>query len=170
MSPLIVYHTLTGNTRLLAEKLQEAYPGASLLTAEQAQTQLPLLHEAHVVFVGFWCDRGMIPQPIQALIPHLKDKQLGVFATMGGNPESDRAKDWFARQCEAIVGEDRGNTLTAHFLCQGKIDPALIERMKKLPGYQETPESVARREKAATHPDENDLSALVQVFREGFGG
>ena len=65
MSPLIVYHTLTGNTRLLAEKLQEAYPGASLLTAEQAQTQLPLLHEAHVVFVGFWCDRGMSPEDMQ---------------------------------------------------------------------------------------------------------
>ena len=112
----------------------------------------------------------------QKVLEQVDDAELttagdcGVFATMGGNPESDRAKDWFARQCEAIVGEDRGNTLTAHFLCQGKIDPALIERMKKLPGYQETPESVARREKAATHPDENDLSALVQVFREGFGG
>lgn len=170
MSALIIYHSLTGNTRLLTEKLQEAYPDACLLTAEQAQTQLSRLHEASVVFVGFWCDRGMIPEPIKSLIPHLKNKQLGIFATMGGNPESDRAKDWFARQCDAIVGDDRGNTLNAHFLCQGKIDPALIERMKKLPGYQETPESVARREKAATHPDENDLSELVRVFREGFGG
>ena len=170
MSALIIYHSLTGNTRLLAEKLLAAYPDALLLTAEQAQGQLSRLHEAEAIFVGFWCDRGMIPQPIKALIPHLKNKKLGVFATMGGNPESDRAKDWFARQYDAIVGDDRGNTLDAHFLCQGKIDPALIERMKKLPGYQETPESVARREKAATHPDENDLSELVRVFREGFGG
>lgn len=170
MPPLIVYHSLTDNTRLLAEKLQAAYPGASLFTAQQVQGQISRLQQAPIVFVGFWCDRGMMPESIQALVPHLKDKKLGVFATMGGDPQSDRAKQWFARQCDALVGEDRGNLLLAHFLCQGKIDPALIERMKKLPGYKETPESVARRELAATHPNESDLSELVRVFREGFGG
>ena len=85
---------------------------------------------------------------------------------MGGNPQSERAKEWFKRQCDAIVGTEHANRLEATFLCRGKINPVLIEQMKKMPGYKETPEAAARREEAAKHPNDEDYQAAAEAFRE----
>ena len=168
MSALIVYSSLTGNTRLLAQALEKAFEGSVLMTAEAVLASPETLASHRDVFVGFWCDRGMMPEPTQKLLPLLKEKRLGIFATMGGNPESERAQAWFARQCEQFKLET-GNDVLCSFLCQGKIDPALIEAMKKMPGYRETPESRARREKAALHPDRLDLENVVKIFKDAFG-
>ena len=38
--------------------------------------------------------------------------------------------------------------------------------MKRMPGYKETPESVARREEAAKHPNDEDYRAAAETFGE----
>lgn len=166
MSALIIVSSITGNTWKVGQALNEAYPQTALRKTTDVLKCTELLDKYSRIIIGFWCDKGGLPPDLAQLVPYIRGKSLAIYATMGGNPQSERAKGWFSRQCSTIVGNDRDNLLAATFLCQGKINPVLIEQMKKMPGYQETPESVARREEAAKHPNEEDYRAATETFRE----
>lgn len=166
MSALIIVSSITGNTWKVGQALNEAYPQTALRKTTDVLKCTELLDKYSRIIIGFWCDKGGLPPDLAQLVPYIRGKSLAIYATMGGNPQSERAKDWFSRQCSAIVGNDRDNLLAATFLCQGKINPVLIEQMKKMPGYQETPESVARRKEAAKHPNEEDYRAATETFSE----
>ena len=166
MSALIIVSSITGNTWKVGQALNEAYPQTALRKTTDVLKCTELLDKYSRIIIGFWCDKGGLPPDLAQLVPYIRGKSLAIYATMGGNPQSERAKDWFNRQCSTIVGNDRNNLLAATFLCQGKINPVLIEQMKKMPGYQETSESVARREEAAKHPNEEDYRAATETFRE----
>ena len=166
MSALIIVSSITGNTWKVGQALNKAYPQTALRKTTDVLKCTELLDKYSRIIIGFWCDRGGLPPDLAQLVPYIRGKSLAIYATMGGNPKSERAKDWFNRQCSTIVGNDRNNLLAATFLCQGKINPVLIEQMKKMPSYQETPESVARREEAAKHPNEEDYRAATETFRE----
>lgn len=165
MSALIIISSITGNTWKVGEALNRVYPTTSLKRTTDVLKCTELLDQHNKVIIGFWCDKGGLPPDLVQLVPYIRNKSLGIFATMGGNPQSDRAQECFRRQCDAVVGTERSNCLEATFLCQGKINPVLIEQMKKMPGYKETPESVARREEAAKHPNEDDYKAACNAFR-----
>lgn len=136
MSGLIIISSITRNTWKVGEALHRAYPNTSLKRTADVLKCTELLDQHNEVIIGFWCDKGGLPPDLAQLLPYIRNKSLGIFATMGGNPQSERAKEWFKRQCDAIVGSEHGNRLEATFLCQGKINPALIEQMKKMPGYK----------------------------------
>lgn len=165
---LIMVSSITGNTLMVAQAIHSAYPNSTLMSTEDALKHPLAIESAQHILIGFWCDKGGLPPALAETLPHIHDKTLGIFCTMGGDPESERARAWFERECSVIVGADRNNVLKETFLCQGKIDPALIEKMKQLPGYKETPETRARRERASTHPDERDLQDAVRTFASFF--
>lgn len=165
---LIMVSSITGNTLMVAQAIHSAYPNSTLMSTEDALKHPSAIESAQHILIGFWCDKGGLPPALAETLPHIHDKTLGIFCTMGGDPESERARAWFERECSVIVGADRNNVLKKTFLCQGKIDPALIEKMKQLPGYKETPETRARRERASTHPDERDLQDAVRTFASFF--
>jgi flavodoxin len=165
---LIMVSSITGNTLMVAQAIHSAYPNSTLMSTEDALKHPSAIESAQHILIGFWCDKGGLPPALAETLPHIHDKTLGIFCTMGGDPESERARAWFERECSVIVGADRNNVLKETFLCQGKIDPALIEKMKQLPGYKETPETRARRERASTHPDERDLQDAVRTFASFF--
>ena len=61
---------------------------------------------------------------------------------------------------------DSSNEVMGRFICQGKIDPKLLEAMKKMFGTKVSKENfhavdekrLERHRKASTHPDEQDLA------------
>ena len=159
---LVIVSSLTGNTRQIGQALVKAYPDTQLMSTQEAKDNA-LLDVVENVAVGFWCGHGGMPEDVKALMPQLINKRLGVFATMGGDPQSENAKAWLGEQAAALVGEDRANTLVATFMCRGKIAQPIIEQMKKMPGWA-TPERLARWQSAATHPDQADEAAAVAAF------
>ena len=164
MSALIIVSSITGNTWKVAQALAQHYPQTDLKRTTDVLRCTEMLDKYDRLIIGFWCDKGGLPPDLAQLVPYIRGKSLGVFATMGGNPDSPRAQEWFKRQYDTICGTDRNNLLSATFLCRGKINPALIEQMKKMPGYKETPESVARRQEAAKHPNEDDYKTACNAF------
>ena len=90
----------------------------------------------------------------------LKGKPVAVFATLGAYPDSDHAKE----SMEAVVALlSSDNTVVDQFICQGAIDPALIEWMKALPkdhGYGPTEHRKKLWKDGETHPDDADLKAV----------
>ena len=99
----------------------------------------------------------------------LRGKRIGCFATMGGNPQDEKARVWMQRTAEELVRKGEGNTLEGTFLCRGRIDPEVFERMTAMMGGRASPEREARRAAAETHPDRLDLARCVEAFRSVFG-
>ncbi len=164
--PLIVVSSRTGNTMILAHAICDVLPGAVLVKPQDLPKDLSKFNP---VLLGFWCDRGNAPEDMLAIAPLFEGKRIGCFATMGGNPEDERAKEWMRRTAESLAAAGRGNTLEETFLCRGRIDPDVFERMTAMLGGRAASERAARRAAAETHPDRLDLARGAEIFRSVFG-
>ena len=156
MKVLIAYSSRTTNTRQLAEAIHIALPDAELSPV----TFAPNPDAYDMVFLGTWIEHGTADQAAQEYLGKIKGKPVAVFTTLGDYPDSQHAKDCLG----AIKGlVSANNTLVDQFICQGAIDPALIEWMKDLPkdhGYGPTEHRQKLWKDGEGHPDGADLKAV----------
>ena len=158
MNCIVLYSSKTGNTKKVATAVCNALPaGTPCLPVADAPADLSTYD---CVFVGFWVDRGTADAAAKQLLARLDHPKIALFATLGADPSSPHAADSL-KNAAALrpLTEPPVNT----FICQGKVDPQLIEQMKKMfsAGHPHaiTPERTARHQRAASHPDEADLTA-----------
>lgn len=161
MKTLIVYSSLTGNTKMVAEAIADAVETKALFPVEED----PDAAAYDLVAVGFWVDRGTADAKAAAYLKQLRGKKVALFATLGADPRSEHAQKSLENAAELL---DASNALVGTFICQGKIDPALIERMaKQFPAdhpHGMNEERRARHSAARTHPDAQDLLAAGAAF------
>ncbi|AJQ26557.1 flavodoxin family protein [Pelosinus fermentans] len=161
MQTLVVYSSLTGNTKKVAEAIYEVFGArAALFPVETA----PAPTNYDFVIVGFWVDKGTADKKAQEYLKTIQDKPVALFATLGAYPDSEHAASSLKNAAAFL---DVSNQLVGTFICQGKIDPKLIEQFKNMPGnhpHAATPERMERYKKAASHPDSSDLEAAQAVF------
>ena len=163
MKTLIVYSSLTGNTKMVAEAMFAAAPaGAEIYSVGDA----PAAEGYDLVAVGFWVDRGSADKNAAKYLLALRNQKVALFGTLGAYPDSDHARDCMARAAMLL---DSGNTLAGTFICQGKIAAKLRESFKNLPPdhpHAMTPERIARHEEAGKHPNEEDLAKAQEFFHK----
>lgn len=164
---LVVVSSRTGNTRIVGHAVAEAL-GAEYVGAETYLENPAAYAECNPVVLGFWNDRGMAPEDMQAVAKTLVEKRIGFFATMGGDPKSERAVAWMEKVTEGLLALGRDNVGVTSLLIRGRIDPALFERMTAMMGGAVTLEREARRKAAETHPDRMDLLKAEEHFRAAF--
>jgi flavodoxin len=164
--PLIIISSRTGNTMAVGHAICDALPGAVMFRPEELPEDLSGYNP---VLLGFWCDRWDAPEDMLKVAPRLHNKKIGCFATMGGDPNDEKAKQWMKKTSEKLVGMGEGNTLGETFLCRGRIDPEVFKRMTQLLGGKVSPEREARRKACETHPDRLDLERAAELFRGFFG-
>ena len=162
MKTLITYSTLTGNTKKVAEAVFEAVSGEKeLLPVKEVKN-----HEDYdKIIVGYWVDKGDANEESKKFMELIKNKKVGTFGTLGAYPDSEHAQKCVEKISEALKAN--GNTVVAEFICQGAIDPKIIETMRKMGSngpHAPTPEREARWAEAAKHPNEADFSAAKDVF------
>ena len=92
-------------------------------------------------------------------------KKVGIFGTLGGDPQSEAAAKVMQSAIAALKEGHRGNRLLGTFWVQGKISKQVLNLMyEKFPGLKEDPKHVERIAKAAAHPDAADrLKALLKA-------
>ncbi|CUH97702.1 hypothetical protein P22_3837 [Propionispora sp. 2/2-37] len=161
MKTLIIYSSLTGNTRKVAEAVKEVFGDeADIVPVEEK----PLADGYDLIAAGFWVDRGTADKKAQDYITGLRDKKVALFATLGAYPDSGHARKSMDNARSLLDGS---NQFIGSFICQGKIDPRLAEKFKNLPEghpHAMTPERAARYHEAAKHPDEADLAKAKAAF------
>ncbi len=161
---LVVYSSLTGNTKKVAEAVQSVIPNCDIFPVENAPENLD---DYYFVSVGYWVDRGLPDAISKKFIKSLKNMNVALFGTLGAYPDSPHALGCI-RDSEAMLKkEGSNNNVLGSFLCLGKIDPKLIDYMGKFMGdtHPVTPERKERLLQAQTHPDENDLEQVKAVFK-----
>ena len=107
MKPLIVVSSKTGNTRVIARALQDGIGPCDYVEASQVPADLSAYNP---IVLCFWCDRGMAPEDTKAVAKRIKGKDIACFATMGGDPENPKAKDWMHRTSTTLVEAGEDNT------------------------------------------------------------
>lgn len=163
MSVLIVYSTLSGNTKAVCERIY------GVLNQEKRIVNIRDVEEVNLeefsnIIVGFWCDKGTMDKESLEFTKSLKNKNLYFLGTLGAKPDSEHWKDVFERAKKLCV---ENNNFVDGLLIWGRISEALQERIKKLPPehpHGPNPERLARWEAASTHPDEEDFKKAEDFF------
>jgi flavodoxin len=160
MKTLLVYSSRTGNTRKVAEAIREVLPEPlDVHPVEEAPD--PAAYGC--VILGFWVDKGMADAASRSYMEKIWDKAVGIFGTLGADPRSPYARLCLQGVLRAL--ERQGNWILVSFLCQGKVDPRIIEAMTQSGAHPMTPERKARLEAASTHPDSKDCVDAQEAFR-----
>ena len=163
MKTLVVYSSLTGNTKKVAQAVASVLPGCNLVPVEDA----PASAEGYdLVALGYWVDKGMPDGRARAWLEGVENAPLAFFGTLGAWPDSDHAKECMKKGEELALEPARGNRVYGSWLCQGKIDPKVLEVMAKMAGnvHPMTPERKARIEEASRHPDDEDCRRAQEFF------
>ncbi|MDR1039889.1 MAG: flavodoxin family protein [Deltaproteobacteria bacterium] len=157
MKSLVAYSSLTGNTKAVAEAVAKGLgEGASLVPVKEA----PAPEGFDLVVVGFYVDKGKADADSLRYLEGLKGRKAAFLFTLGAYPDSPHA-DKVEEGTRELLAKG-GNEVLGCFRSQGKVDPGLIEVMKKKlgpdhPHAQMTEERKALLEEASKHPDSEDI-------------
>lgn len=166
MKTIVLYSSRTGNTKRVAEAIAAALPqGTPCLDLTKPLPENLAGYDC--VFLGFWVDKGTADEASRKVLQQLHNKNVALFATLGADPKSDHARKSLEKAA-GLVSE--GVNVPSCFICQGKVDPKLIEAMYKMfPAgslHGRNPESEARHKAASTHPDAKDLQDAAAFAHE----
>ncbi|MDO5088788.1 MAG: flavodoxin family protein [Leptotrichiaceae bacterium] len=166
MGTLIIYSTLTGNTRKIAEAVYDALNDdeKEILDVKEA-VNIDTFEKYDKIIFGYWVDKGDADERIKKVMERVKNKIVGTFGTLGAEPESEHAKKCVEKV--RIFLEKNGNNVQREFICRGAIDPKLLDKFRKMGmsgHHKATPENEKRWAEAAKHPDEKDCKNARKVF------
>ena len=150
MKTYLLYESKTGNTKQLADVIQELFQASMVDT----------LDEADLVFFGSWTDKGTFAEAMIEQAKHIHHKKVFIFGTCGFGGEAYREQLY--ERAAALL--DDTNQVVGHFYCQGKMPPAVRDRYVSMlhehPDDQKLQVSVRNFDQALSHPDSADLTAL----------
>lgn len=144
----VVYNSLTGNTKMLADTIKNVLPDND---------------NDDIVFVGFWTDKGNADSKTIEYLKLLRNKKIFLFGTCGfGGSEA-----YFERILTNVKGNiDSSNQIIGEYMCQGKMPQSVRERYLKMKESNNCPPNIDALidnfDKALSHPDEKDLEKLSQ--------
>ena len=160
----IVFSSVTGNTRQLAEAIRESLPETGcdyfgLCSAEALKSEM--------LYVGFWTDKGNADEASQALLKTLKNKKIFLFGTAGfGISET-----YFSRVLDNVrLSIDESNSIVGEYMCQGRMPQSVRERYVALKAQPQHPTNIdaliENFDLALSHPDAADLDKLKKLVQE----
>lgn len=163
MKTLIVYSSLTGNTKSLCERVFR------ILTVEKEMVAIEEvkkvnMEEFSTIILGFWCDKGTMDASSLQFLKTIQDKNIFFLGTLGAKPESEHGEAVF-ENAKALCMEK--NSFQDGILIWGRISKAIQDRIRQFPAdhpHGPNPERIARWEAAESHPNENDFKAVEEFF------
>ena len=154
MKIAVVYKSLTGNTKFVADAIAEALKEKhDVCVCEPAEGL-----EADLYFVGSWIDKGNCTKEIAQFLAALDNQKIALFATAGFGG-SQEYYDALAERIKAQI--PASNEILGQFFCQGKMPVSVRDRYVAM--LQANPEdknmevNVKNFDEALSHPDEADV-------------
>ena len=154
MKVAIIYSSITGNTKLLAETIKNEIKEELVYFGKPINEEI----DADIYFIGSWTNKGDASNDIINFLKTLKNKKIAYFGTAGYGGSTTYYDTLFSRLKQYI---DSSNTILGCFYCQGKMPIQIKERYIKMitenPNDKNLGVSIKNFEDALTHPDVNDL-------------
>ena len=154
MKVAIIYSSITGNTKLLAETIKSEINKDIVYFGRPINEEI----DADIYFIGSWTNKGDASNDIINFLKKLKNKKIAYFGTAGYGGSTTYYDTLFSRVKQYI---DSSNTILGYFYCQGKMPIQIKERYIKMitenPNDKNLEVSIKNYEDALTHPDKKDL-------------
>ena len=162
MKNLLIYSSLTGNTKMIAEAVAEVVPNCEIFAIEDA----PEPETYGFIAIGYWVDRGLPDAKVLKYFEKIENKKVALFGTLGAYPDSEHGKECIEKSEALLKDTGKNNTVLGSFLCQGKVDPKLLNAMEKMQtNHPMTEERKARIEESKKHPNTQDCENAREMFR-----
>jgi flavodoxin len=155
MKTLIVYSSQTGNTKKMADAVNDVINGEKVL-CPVAEAPDPAGFD--LVVLGYWLMAGK-PDPKSAdYLAGVGDAKLFLFATHGAAADSAHA----AEAMEHAKSLAPSAQVAGTFSCPGEVNPTFLEKaLKKDP----PPPWIDDAPSAAGHPDGTDIARLTDAIK-----
>ncbi|MFI3244245.1 MAG: flavodoxin family protein [Akkermansia sp.] len=155
MSTSIIYSTVTGNTKLLAERIQ-AKLGQDIYCGKPTEEALA----SDTLYIGFWSMKFACSPDIQKILEGLEGKKIFLFGS-GGFGVGAEFGETVLNNVKAFIKPS--NEIIGTFFCQGEVSEAKKKALREMSEeiYQTLLPAI---EQAVKHPDEADFLALEQVL------
>ena len=156
MDIAIIYSSNTGNTKIIAEAINEELQNENIVYFGNATEEIP---DADIYFIGSWTDKGSATEDIIEVLRKIKNKKIAYFGTAGFGGSEEYFKMLFERVKTNI---DSSNEILGYFYCQGKMPMQVRARYEQM--LDKTPEapkiklSIENFDKALSHPDDSDIN------------
>lgn len=161
MKIAIVYKSLTGNTKQVAEAVRDALDGEIVYFGSPKSGI-----EADFYLIGSWTDKGMCDGEITEFLKTLNGKKIAFFGTAGFGGSEEYYQALYARVSDAVP---ESNRMLGSFYCQGKMPISVRNRyvamLREHPEDKKLAVSVKNFDAALSHPDANDLERAAEWAR-----
>lgn len=167
MKNIIVYSTISGNTKAVCERIFNVLPKEKDIVNVKEREKINFDDYDNII-IGFWCDKGSMDKDSKEFLNEIKNKNVYFVGTLGAKPNSKHWQDVYQAASELCKKE---NNFIDGLLIWGRISKELQERILKLPAdhfHGPTPERIQRWKEASTHPDENDFKTAENFFKNLF--
>ncbi len=161
MTYSIVYSSKTGNTKMLADALHQALPADDCLYFGAPDAQALA---AERIYIGFWTDKGTCDAETAAFLAQLTHQEIFLFGTCGFGGGVAYFEQILARVRDLL---SESVQLVGSYLCPGKMPQSVRDRYVRV--AEEEPAKRSHMQKmifnfdcALSHPDANDLQALIE--------
>lgn len=128
MKVAVVYSSLTGNTKKLANGVFDKIPSNFEKAIFNEKDEFDL-SEYDVIVPAFWVDKSFPNKSMKNLIQELRNKKIFFMGTMGFFPDSKHGRDC-AENTESII--DKSCEILGYFICNGKVDMELLKKISKM--------------------------------------
>ena len=129
MKGLIIYSSKTGNTKRMAEKIYEVLKDEHQMTIKDIR-DAPEVEAFDFILLGAWIDRGTLEPKTLKFLKTIKNKKLGLFATLGAMPDSEHGRKVIKNLENLLIDRDS----LGQYICPGLVDPKMIEKLKGITG------------------------------------
>ncbi len=162
MKGLIVYSSLTGNTKKFAHRLHE---GLSMLMEWDIcdLREQPSIEQYDILLLGGWGDRGTLDKSALQAFEKIKtgSQYIGLFLTLGALPQGHYGKrskenlDKLLEECNGI----------GCFLLPGTVDKKVMDALEEIPQHVMSKEmkdmmlEIGKNSRAATEDEYNEAIA-----------
>jgi len=162
MNTAIVYSSITGNTKRIAESLKLSLSGSVIFHVDDA----PVPENFDLIILGYWVDRGTSDKKMTEYMKRLNQCTLILFGTMGADPEGEYAKGVKT----AVERNLSGCRLMSHIQCRGEMQRSTLDRFVKV--LEKNPEDELAVRKVNSyhasygHPDDEDIKTIVDSAKK----
>lgn len=159
MKSLILYSSLTGNTKKIASSIYDAIQGEKEIKNISELVDNSINYENYdVIFLGYWVDKGLCDKNSKLVLENIHNKKIALFGTMGASTKGSYGAS-IMEKIESIVSKD--NEILGSFICQGKIAEGLKAKYKEMlklhPENEHIREQLNNHEESQSHPDEQEI-------------
>lgn len=155
MKVAIIYSSITGNTKLLAETIKNTIKDNKIVYFGKVTKDIP---DADLYFVGSWTNKGNASDEIINFLKTLKNKKIAIFGTAGYGKNKSYYETLFNRVKKEL---DETNKVLGYFYSQGKMPLSVRERYVKMITQNKEDVnlkvSIDNFDEALSHPDKKDL-------------